>query len=211
MEVPERREFQRLKLVKPIRAALNGATALILDIGINGALVEHQGPARSGQNFDLTFRWQGSDITFHCDVVRSTIVTPPEGDEPAVSHSGLEFTSPVGDSEERLQEMMATFIGKVLAAWKANASAEGGSTILDHMGQARQARSRGYLTYRWNGKKWNAKRTDDGKQPLDGFTVAGYEDEEELETLCRAWEAADAEGRRLIKLVAELSVRSASK
>ena len=211
MEVPERREFQRLKLVKPIRAALNGATALILDIGINGALVEHQGPARTGQPFELSFRWQGAEITFQCEVIRSSIVAPPEGDEPAISHSGLQFTNPVSDSEDRLQEMMATFIGKVLAAQKANATADGSAEILSHMGQARQARTRGYLTYRWNGKRWNAKRTDDGTQPLDGFTVAGYEDEEELETLCRAWEAADAEGRRLIKLVAELSVRSASK
>ena len=211
MEVPERREFQRLKLVKPIRAALNGATALILDIGINGALVEHQGPARTGQPFELEFRWQGSEITFQCEVIRSTIVTPPEGDQPAVSHTGLQFNVPGGDSEERLQDMMATFIGKVLAAQKANAAADGSAEILSYMGAARQTRSRGYLTYRWNGKRWNTKRTDDGTQPVDGFTVAGYEDEEELETLCRAWETADAEGRRLIRLVAELSVRSASK
>jgi hypothetical protein len=46
-------------------------------------------------------------------------------------------------------------------------------------------------------------------QPADGFTVAGHEDEEEIAKLCEAYENADAEGRRLIRLVAELGVRSA--
>ena len=49
-------------------------------------------------------------------------------------------------------------------------------------------------------------QTDTPQQPTDGFTVAAYEDEEELETLCRTYEQADEEGRSLIRLVAELSV-----
>ena len=48
-------------------------------------------------------------------------------------------------------------------------------------------------------------------QPLNGFTVAAYEDEQELQALCRAWEVADSEGRRLIRLVAELSARTVKK
>ena len=43
----------------------------------------------------------------------------------------------------------------------------------------------------------------------DGFTVAAYEDEDELASLCETYEAADAEGRRLIRLLAELSSRNA--
>lgn len=210
MEAPERRRFQRLKLVKPIKATLDGKNALILDIGISGGLVEHEGPARSGQKFELAWRWQGEEICFRTEVIRSTIVTPPDGDRPATSQSGLRFLEAIRDSTERLQDMMATFVGKVLAAQKANAAAEPGTaSILSQMGEARQGRSRGFLSYRWNGTRWNVKRTDSGTQPTDGFTVAGYEDEEELETLCQAYEVADAEGRRLIRLVAELSVRSA--
>ena len=45
-------------------------------------------------------------------------------------------------------------------------------------------------------------------QPEDGFTVASWEDEAELETLCRTYETSDDEGRQLIRLVAELSVNS---
>jgi len=48
-------------------------------------------------------------------------------------------------------------------------------------------------------------------QPRNGFTVGAYEDEDDLETLCRTYEAADEEGRSLIRLVAELSVNSEKK
>ena len=53
--------------------------------------------------------------------------------------------------------------------------------------------------------------TDSPEQPSNGFTVAGYEDDEELESLCQAYQIADEEGRRLIKLVAELSARTVKK
>ena len=45
----------------------------------------------------------------------------------------------------------------------------------------------------------------------DQFTVAAHEDEDELESLCRTYEIADEDGRKLIRLVAELSVLSAQK
>jgi hypothetical protein len=53
--------------------------------------------------------------------------------------------------------------------------------------------------------------TDSPEQPNNGFTVAAYEDDEELESLCQAYEIADEEGRRLIQLVAELSARTVKK
>ena len=45
-------------------------------------------------------------------------------------------------------------------------------------------------------------------QPPDGFTVGAHEVEEELQALCQTYEVADEEGRRLIRLVAELSARA---
>ena len=104
---------------------------------------------------------------------------------------------------------MATFVGHVLAAQKANAGASGGGQMtLAQLGGARRARPKGYMLYRYANGKWYREPTDSPQQPAFGFTVAAYEDEEELETLCRAWEISDDEGRRLIRLVAELSVRS---
>ncbi|HEX2836290.1 MAG TPA: PilZ domain-containing protein [Thermoanaerobaculia bacterium] len=211
MHPSDRREFQRLKLSKPILGTLGSANALVLDIGIAGAFVEHYGTAVPGDRITLTFRWQGEDVAFECEVVRSNVVKTPAGDgESVLSQSGLRFHKPIGDSADKLQELIASFVGRILAAQKANAAGEGGGrsageTILATIGQARRSRSHGYLSYRFKDNHWWRIPTESAVQPIDGFTVGTHEDEEEIETLCRAYEAADDEGKRLIRLVAELS------
>jgi len=205
----DRRESQRLRLAKPILALLDGQNALILDVGVGGTFIEHYGTFESGQRFRLVFRWKAEDVEFLCEVRRSEVVRG--SGESAVSHTGARFVQAIGDSEDRLQDMMATFVGRVLAAQKINASGNGATeteTILAQLGGARRARTRGYMLYRYANGKWFREPTDSPEQPAYGFTVAAYEDEEELETLCRAWEIADDEGRQMIRLVAELSARS---
>jgi hypothetical protein len=212
MAEKERRTFQRLKLAKPILAGLGGQNALILDIGLGGAFVEHYGEPKKGQRMILSFRWKNTDITFVTEVARSTVIRKDEASGQSVSQSALTFIEGRGHSEEKLGDMMATFIGHVLAAQRANAEAEGGvagSAVLYSLGEARRERTRGFRAYLWDGEKWTCRSTQIGDQPRTGFTVAAYEDEEEVEELCRTYETADEEGRRLIRLVAELSVRSA--
>lgn len=207
----ERRNFQRLKLTKPILAMIGPANALILDIGMTGALVEHYGTPTPGDPMTLTFRWRGEDVGFECEVVRTEVVRAPAGDGASVSsHTGLRFVKPVGDSNARLQDLMATFVGRVLAAQKANAAGDvrgPAPTILEELGAARRQRSTSFVSYRLKGDAWWRIPTASAKQPADGFTVAAHEDEEEVEALCRTYAAADEEGRQLIRLVAELSAR----
>lgn len=214
MVADDRRKFQRLKLSKPILASMGEASALVLDIGITGAYLEHYGTVEPGDEFRLSFRWQAADVAFECEVARTRVVRTPGGDgKSAVSHTGVRFTAPVGDSDERLQDMIATFIGRILAAQRANASGDisdhRGAVTLAEIGEARRMRTRGFISYRLKGNSWWRVPTESSAQPADGFTVAAYEDEEEVETLCRAFEAADDETRQLIRLVAELSVMSA--
>jgi hypothetical protein len=209
----DRREFQRLKLSKPILATIDGANALVLDVGIAGAFLEHYGTQEPGNRFRLVFRWQGSDIQFVCEVVRSTIVRTPGGDGAStVSHTGVKFVEAVDDATDRLQDLIATFVGHILTAQKANASGEkggqsAGATILAKLGEARRMRSRGYVAYHLKGDTWWRVPTDSPKQPVDGFTVGAHEDDEEIEELCRTYQGADEEARNLIRLVAELSAR----
>ena len=116
------------------------------------------------------------------------------------------------EAEKRLNDMVATFVGKVLAAQKANAGAtQPSDSALIDLGGARRSRTRSFLTYRLQNGSWLREMVDEPAQPDNGFTVAGYEDDEELESLCRAYEIADEEGRRLIRLVAELSARTVKK
>lgn len=207
----DRREFQRLKLSKPILASMGASNALILDIGIAGAFLEHFGTVEAGQSFPLTFRWQGEDVTFECEVVRSTVARLSAGDGKSLaSHTGVRFVNPVGDARARLQDLITTFVGRILVAQKANAAGENtdaaGAMILARLGEARRMRSRGFVTYHFDGAAWWSVPNTTSVQPDDGFTVGDFEDPEELETLCRTYEEADQEGRNLIRMVAELSV-----
>lgn len=209
----DRREFQRLKLAKPILAMMDSQNALILDIGMAGAYLEHYGTTEPGKTFRLTFRWQGADVEFRCEVVRTSVVRHPAGDgKSLMSHTGVHFVEVLGESTSRLQDLITTFVGRILAAQRANAAGDEdhvrSGTILESLGAARRKRSRGFVSYRLRDDRWWRVPTDSPRQPDDGFTVADWEDETELETLCRTYETSDEEGRQLIRMVAELSVNS---
>ncbi|MDP9191312.1 MAG: PilZ domain-containing protein [Acidobacteriota bacterium] len=207
----DRREFQRLKLSKPILAKMAAANALILDIGIAGAFLEHFGTVEPGEHFPITFRWRGEDVTFQCEVVRSVVVRLPGGDGKSVaSHTGVRFVEATTEGRARLQDLITTFVGNILVAQKANAAGENaesaGATILARLGEARRMRSRGFISYHYDGQTWSRVPGNTAIQPPNGFTVGDFEDHEELEALCRTYESADEEGRNLIRLVAELSL-----
>jgi len=208
----DRREFQRLKLAKPILATFGSSNALLLDVGKAGAFLEHYGTLNRGDRFNLTFRWQSQDIEFVCEVARSEVVRTPGGDgKSMVSHTGVHFVEAIGRSAELLQDLITSFVTKILEAQKENAAGGGpgesaGATILARLGEARRMRSRGYVKYTFDGRTWSKSATDSPTQPPDGFTIATHEDDAEIEKLCKTYEQADEEGRRLIRLVAEISV-----
>ena len=211
----ERRHFQRLHLTKPILALARGSSALILDLGIAGALLEHYGEAEPGERMTLSFSWMGEKIDLDCEVVRSEVVRPLGGDHLSkVSHSGVHFLGADNDSLDALKDLIVTQVGRVLAARRANAAGEplalgDSGIVLEDMGRARRMRMRGFVSYRLKDGRWWRIPTKSSAQPSDGFTIAAYENEEEVHTLCAAYERADEESRRLIRLVAELSVLAA--
>ena len=211
MVANDRREFQRLRLAKPILGLMDGQNALILDVGVGGAYIEHYGSLPPGTRFKLLFRWRGADVEFLCEVRRSRVVRSGGDNMSIVSHSGVQFVEAIGDADERLNDMMATFVGRVLAAQRANASGtpDAAESLLTQLGGARRARSRGWVSFRLVNDTWRRALATSPAQPEDGFTVAAYEDEDELLSLCESYETADAEGRRLIRLLAELSARNA--
>lgn len=208
----DRRESQRLKLLKPILGKVNGEGALILDIGVGGAFIEHYGQASPGDQFRLSFLYEGSSVDFVCEVRRSFVVRLAS-DESKVSHSGARFVEAIGDSEELLGRMMASFISRILEAQRANARGERslshGEAILARLGDAQRMRARGCVTHVFEEGRWTATRGDSPNQPDDGFTVAAFEDEGEVQLLREAYETADEEGRRLIRLIADLSAHAA--
>jgi hypothetical protein len=193
---------------------MGGEAALVLDLGVGGALVEHDGEIAPGARADLKVRWYQYDVELPCQAVHSRLINPGTETRTAVSHTGLRFVDMSPGTRSELQSMMATMVGRILAAQKANARGnyEGdridSGAILSDLGRARRSRIGGLVSYKLKGNMWWRTPTSSASQPQDGFTVAAYEDESDLETLCDAYVRSDAEGRRLIRLIAELSVAS---
>lgn len=219
-EVRERREFQRLKLGEPIEGSFGARSVRLIEIGVPGARVEHEGPIRSSTQETLRFLWGGQTIELVAEVVRSQIAkaspslaaTPdnPTAGAHALYHSGLQFLNAVGDSGHKLRSMLTDSVRRLLEARRIEMAAQDSSQDSgDDEEETLRTKDFGFLSYVLEDGVWKKRRMFLPDQPGIGFTVAATEDKDELQRICRAYEQADDEGRRLIRLFAELSVSEA--
>jgi hypothetical protein len=200
----ERREFQRLALDPPIPATLGSTAVSIVEIGVLGARLHHaEGVIETFS--ELRFSHRGNDIALRCEVVR-TMPTKDARYPAAGLESGVRFIAAVGESGDLLRNMLAENVTKIIdSRRKATPMKATGETSIDGDRTVRGADA-GFLCYRLDNGVWRRRRVFLPEQPSSGFTVARGEDHAEMQRLCRVYEASDEEGRRLIRLFAELSV-----
>ena len=190
----ERREFQRLHLDSPIAATFGGTAVAIDEIGILGARIHHKQPLASDRA-ELRFFSDGDEIAMRCEVARTMN-----------SHSGVRFLAALDESGDRLRSLLVRLVQKAL-----DDRHEGSSTklqvrrLVDGDKTVRGADAH-FISYRLEEGVWKRRHVFLPEQPSIGFTVARGEDAEEMRRLCEVYEASDDEGRRLIRLFAELSV-----
>lgn len=192
----ERREFQRLRLDSPIAATFGSQSVDVVEIGILGARIEHSAPLESPRA-DLRFTFGGSPIHMRCEVARS-----------AGEISGLRFLAAVGESGDHLRDMLAQLVVKALESRHDSSATRLRIRAVDGDKTVRGVDAH-FLTYQWENGSWKRRPVLLPEQPKMGFTVARGEDAEEMQRLCEVFEASDDEGRRLIRLFAELSVSDA--
>ena len=202
----ERREFQRLRLDSAIPATFGSSAVWLVEIGILGARIRHAQPLGSDRS-ELHFSNGGNEIALRAAVVR-TFETDPREHPDGGSISALRFLAAIGESGDHLR----TILGRLVAA-----ELERHHNATLH--RARQAPVDGDRTVRGRDAHFVAFRLENGawkrrpvflpEQPSTGFTVARDEDPEEMQNLCAVYEASDDEGRRLIRMFAELSVSDA--
>ena len=196
----ERREFQRLRLPSPVAGTFASASVSLSEVGILGARIHHEQPLDRYGN--LRFTYNGPAIEMRCEIVRTT------GDERALI-SGLRFLSAIGASGDHLREMLAQLVAQVIdtrfdtsaTRLRIRRSVDGDKTV--------RGTDAHFLCYRFENGEWKRRHVFLPEQPTAGFTVARGEDADEMQRLCSVYEASDDEGRRLIRLFAELSVSDA--
>ena len=197
----ERREFQRLHLTHPFAGKLAGIPVNIVEIGILGARMRHADEMR-GEYAELRFQQGGHEIAMKCEIVRAN-----KGSDETGRESAVRFLAAIGESGDRLRDLLANLVMRELDFRRTHPGSVEVETVDGD--QTVRGVDAGFLCYRFENGVWSRRRVFLPEQPAVGFTVARGEDSSEMQRLCRVFEASDEEGRRLIRLFAELSVSDA--
>jgi len=230
-ERPERRRKKRIQLTRAIIARYGATGAVLLDITDAGARIEHFSRLDLGKRARFRFDWNTRVIEVDAQVVSCRVHRFSHGDKGAtVYQSGLSFTEFVGDAATALKDMVATYVARSLAEQVANARGIGPVTernmpvfrsgVVAATGLAEDQEKlrrlipdaeivldRGYIRCRFvSHGRWEKKWSRDSDQPEDGFTDPATESPEHIDQLCETYQRATQDDRRLIQLMARLSI-----
>jgi hypothetical protein len=192
----ERREFQRLRLENPLAGTFGTLPVTIVEVGVLGARIQHDGPLTDSRG-DLHFECDAGEIAMRCEVARTT-----------EQSSGLRFVAAVGDSGDHLRAMLSQLVVRAIEHRHDSSATRIRIRHVDGDRTVRGADAQ-FLSFRLDNGQWRRRHVFLPEQPPAGFTVARGEDAQEMQRLCTVYEASDEEGRRLIRLFAELSVSDA--
>lgn len=190
----EKRGFQRLNLTRPIDGWFGDFPILLTNVSAIGAAIEHEEEIPPGSRALLRFFWGGEELELLAEIVRND-----------TQRSGLKFV----EDSEALRRHIAASATELLRAQEANLSGDRehnviGDQTLTSASEGMQIG--GYITCMLTVSGWKRRRSMLPDQPREGFTVGAHEPEEQIDLLCRTYEAGDPEARRLTRLLAELSV-----
>lgn len=235
---PERRGKQRIQLTRALIARLGTMGAVIIDASDGGVRIEHFTRLEVGKKARFRFDWQDRSIEVDAVVVACRVHRFTPGDDGAtVYQSGLSFTEHYGDSLAQLRRMVSTYVARSLAEQVANARGLG--PILESEANMPVFRSgvvsvggidptsdaarrfvpgadlvadRGFFRCSLIGNcRWDRKWTRSPNQPEEGFTVLATEPQDHVDQLCETYLKAASDDRRLIQLMARVSVESQGK
>ncbi len=145
-------------------------------------------------------------MEFGCVVARSTLFRLAQTvHEKTIYHTGVRILDPVGDSETILRDLIAQRVIHALEEQKANARG------IPPIGTYHYQVGKGdrFRRCEWVEGKWRKAETSIRTQPIEGFTVSVEVEQREVDLLCRTYEETTDEGRRLTRILAQLSISKA--
>ena len=154
----------------------------------------------------LAFDWEGSTIELRCEVMRNTLERLAKNtSEKSIYHAGLRIVEADQLSRDALRAMITSFVARALDEQKANARG-----IPPEAAQCFQTgKGTDFLRFELVNGAWRRTATTRPDQPANGFTISASEDRTHIEMLCHTFANSDEPGRKLIKMMAELSISQA--
>lgn len=178
----------------------------IIEVSVSGLLIAHEGRFVPGQSQHLFIEDESTPLELECTVVRSTLYRLSKAlGEKSVYHTGLRIIRFADDGFDRLRQLIGERIMRALEEQKANA--RGIPPLAAYMYQPGKGEL--YRRCEYVDGEWRLSETSRPAQPVNGFTISAEVDAHHVEMLCETWESTTEEGRRLTKLLAELSISRA--
>jgi hypothetical protein len=186
---------------------IGAARVFLLDASLCGIRIAHQGniPAE-GSTCTIRFEWEAIPVALECRITRNTLQKMARNaQEKSVYHAGIEIVRASDEAMKTLREMIAALVARALDEQKANA--RGIPAVAAQTFQTGKGTQ--FLRCDLVNGKWRRTETTRTDQPMNGFTISSEEDQTHITLLCETYLSSDAEGRKLIKLMAELSISKA--
>ena len=192
---------------RPLTGNAGAARVFLIDVSVEGIRIAHQSALPAvGQNCRVAFEWEGQLIELDCQVIHNSLFKlAKSADEKSTYHAGLRIANAIGDSIGGLRKLVADVVARALDEQKANARG-----VPAEAAQCFQTgKGTDYVRCELVAGTWRRTETNRAEQPQNGFTISAAESREHVELLCDTFGNADDDGRRLIRMMAELSISKA--
>lgn len=216
-----RRRIARIGFRTPRPARFGTHDAVVIDLSLHGAGIQHPSPIKLGSEALLRFRLEKQEHAMRCRAIRSKLEMQQHEDGLVqVYRTGLAF---VGLEQEAasLREALRKRANRAILLQQANALSRPELAEMEKDAASSDRIEIGFLAP-WlkpkpflcctleRGRKWKMVRVSKAEQPENGFTVLAEESEKDLDKLRRLFEDGSAEQRHLIQLFAHLSISETS-
>jgi hypothetical protein len=196
-----------VRLVRPVVARVGTARVFVLEVSLSGILIAHQGNIPpEGATGVVMFEWDAIALALECQVVRNTLQKMARNaNEKSVYHAAMEIIRASDNAMKTLRNMISEIVARALDEQKANA--RGIPAVAAQTFQTGKGSQ--FLRLELLNGAWRRTETTRPDQPMNGFTISAEEPPEHIALLCETYASADNASRKLIKVMAELSISKA--
>jgi len=207
LPAPDRRRMERVRPGSAIHVTVGRGAGTIVDMSKGGLRVRHTVTVSRGAHVRVAFDWQHDHFDAIAEVLSSRVASLGDGAAAATMfESRLRFVHLSESSATVLDRLMTAITSHELRRWIANLHGWSDEEKNDRTSDSGGSFIRCRLVHR----SWEKKWTHDREQPGNGFLLPATVSARELATLCDAYLRADADGRHLIRLMAEEETKLSS-
>ena len=200
----ERRKFGRIELEQALPGTIGEVPVSVVEVSVAGCRVAHEVRFQPGQPAEIRFVWNNQPMRFGCHIIRSSLFRiAVSAGQKSIYHSGISLDQAYEESDRFLRDMIGARVMRALEEQKANAHGLPPVSAWTYQVQKGDR----FRRYEFTDGAWRKLDTRDSKQPPNGFTIAIAVDPFHVEMLQKTYQSANEEGRRLTRMLAELSIK----